>query len=97
MKEQPEHPLAVKGARSEQRYLQPRHERFRPVPTSIAFCAISTGRKTSQMLTVANILYPVKKKYVRLVGPADDELNVTGIYTQPNRTTFFSAIPTATR
>ena len=59
-----EHPLAVKGARSEQRFLQPRHELFRPTPTSIAFVAISTGGKTSQMLTVANNLYPIMDRIV---------------------------------
>ena len=59
-----EHPLAVTGARSEQRFLQPRHELFRPTPTSIAFCAVSTGGKTSQMLTVANHLYPIMDRIV---------------------------------
>ena len=59
-----EHPLAVKGARSEQRFLQPRHELFRPTPTSIAMCSISTGGKTSQMNTVANVLYPIMDRIV---------------------------------
>ena len=58
------HPLEVQGAKSEKRFLQPRAEIFRPTPTSIAFVAISTGGKTSQMLTVANVLYPIMDRIV---------------------------------
>ena len=52
------HPLDVKGAASEKRWQQSRHDLFQPVPISIAFVAISTGGKTSQMLTVANAILP---------------------------------------
>ena len=54
------HPLAVKGAASEKRWAQPSGaaaQLFSPLPTSIAFIAITTGGKTSQMLTVTNLLF----------------------------------------
>ena len=58
------HPLEVKGAASENRWAQPRDDIFSPLPTSIAFVAITTGGKTSQMLTVANEMFPVMDKVV---------------------------------
>ena len=58
------HPLEVKGAASEKRWLQSKHELFSPIPISIAFVAISTGGKSSQMLTVANALQPVMDRTV---------------------------------
>ena len=58
------HPLEVKGAASEKRWLQSKHELLRPVPISIAFVAISTGGKTSQMLTVAQSLLPIMERVV---------------------------------
>ncbi len=58
------HPLEVKGAASEKRWLQSKHDLFSPVPTSIAFVAISTAGKTSQMLTVANALLPIMERLV---------------------------------
>ena len=51
------HPLEVKGAASEKRWAQPRDEIFSPLPTSIAFVAITTGGKTSQMLHVADRIF----------------------------------------
>lgn len=58
------HPLEVKGAASEKRWLQSKHELFRPTPISIAFCAVTTGGKTSQMLTVVNALLPIMERVV---------------------------------
>ena len=58
------HPLDVKGAASEKRWQQSRHDLFQPVPISIAFVAISTGGKTSQMLTVANAILPIMERVV---------------------------------
>ena len=58
------HSLEVKGAASEKRWQQSRHDLFQPVPISIAFVAISTGGKTSQMLTVANALLPIMERVV---------------------------------
>ena len=58
------HPLEVQGAKSEKRFLQPRAEIFRPAPLSVAMCSISTGGKTSQMLTVANHLFPIMDRIV---------------------------------
>ena len=58
------HPLEVKGAASEKRWLQSKHDLFSPIPISIAFVAINTGGKTSQMLTVANALMPVMERVV---------------------------------
>ena len=60
----PPHSLEVKGAKSETRNAQPRAELFQPVPTSIGFVAISTGGKTSQMLTVADALFPTMDRIV---------------------------------
>ena len=54
------HPLEVKGAASEKRWAQPSGaaaQLFSPLPTSIAFIAITTGGKTSQMLHVTNLLF----------------------------------------
>ena len=51
------HPLEVKGAKSETRWAQPRDKIFSPLPTSIAFIAITTGGKTSQMLHVADRIF----------------------------------------
>ena len=54
------HPLEVKGAASEKRWAQPSGaaaEIFAPLPTAIAFIAITTGGKTSQMLHVTNLLF----------------------------------------
>ena len=71
-----QHPLDVKGAASEKRWQQSKHDLFQPVPISIAFAAISTGGKTSQMLTVANAILPIMERVVifshshRLVDPA---------------------------
>ena len=58
------HPLEVKGAASEKRWLQSKHDLSSPIPISIAFVAISTGGKTSQMLTVANALMPVMNRII---------------------------------
>ena len=58
------HPLDVKGAASEKRWQQSTHDLFQPVPISIAFVAISTGGKTSQMLTVANAILPIMERVV---------------------------------
>ena len=58
-KEMSRHPLEVQGAKSEKRFLQPRAEIFRPTPLSVAAVAVSTGGKTSQLLTIANHLYPI--------------------------------------
>ena len=58
------HPLDVKGGASEKRWQQSRHGLFQSVPISIAFVAISTGGKTSQMLTVANALLPIMERVV---------------------------------
>ena len=58
------HPLQVKGAASEKRWQQSQHELFRPLPMSIAFVGISTSGKSSQMLTVANILMPVMERII---------------------------------
>ena len=58
------HSLEVKGAASENRWAQPRAQLFQPTPTSIAFVAQTTGGKTSQMLTVANELFPIMDKTV---------------------------------
>ena len=58
------HPLDVKGAASEKRWQQSKHDLFQPVPISIAFVAISTGGKTSQMLTVANAILPIMERVV---------------------------------
>ncbi len=59
------HPLEVKGAASEKRWLQSKHGLFQPVPISIAFVAITTGGKTNQMLTVANALFPIMERIIR--------------------------------
>ena len=54
------HPLEVQGAKSEKRYLQSRHQAvLGPLPTSIAFVGISTSGKSSQMIHIANLLFPV--------------------------------------
>ena len=54
------HPLEVQGAQSEKRYLQSRHQAvLGPLPTSIAFVGISTSGKSSQMIHIANLLFPV--------------------------------------
>ena len=58
------HSLEVKGAASETRWAQPRAALFQPVPTSIAFVAITTGGKTSQMLTVTDHLFDVMDRVV---------------------------------
>ena len=58
------HSLEVKGAVSENRWLQPRYELFRPCPLSMALVAISTGGKTSQMLTVTDAIFPVMDRIV---------------------------------
>ncbi len=58
------HPLDVKGAASEKRWQQSKHGLFQPVPITIAFVAISTGGKTSQMLTVANAILPIMERVV---------------------------------
>ena len=58
------HPLEVKGAKSETRWAQPRDEIFSPLPTSIAFVAITTGGKTSQMLHVTDRLFNVMDRIV---------------------------------
>ena len=58
------HSLEVKGAASENRWAQPKAELFQPTPISIAFVAQTTGGKTSQMLTVADQLFPIMDKVV---------------------------------
>ena len=59
-----QHPLEIVPSKSEKRYLQSRHEIFRPTPLSIAFCGISTSGKSSQMTTVANLLFPIMDNIV---------------------------------
>ena len=59
-----QHPLDIVPSKSEKRYLQSRHELFRPTPLSIAFCGISTSGKSSQMTTVANLLFPIMDNIV---------------------------------
>ena len=59
-----QHPLEMVPSKSEKRYLQSRHEIFRPTPLSIAFCGISTSGKSSQMTTVANLLFPIMDNIV---------------------------------
>ena len=57
-------PYEVRGAKSETRWKQPQAELFGPVPCSVAHVAISTGGKTSQMLTIADALFPVMDRVV---------------------------------
>ncbi len=57
-------PYEVQGAASENRWRQPAAELFGPVPCSVAHVAISTGGKTSQMLTIADALLPVMDRVV---------------------------------
>ena len=58
------HSLEVKGAASETRWAQPRAKLFQPTPISVAFTAPTGVGKTSQMLTVANELFPIMDKIV---------------------------------
>ena len=60
----PRNPYDVQGAVSENRWRQPAAELFGPVPCSVAHVAISTGGKTSQMLTIADALLPVMDRVV---------------------------------
>ncbi len=60
----PKNPYEVQGAVSENRWRQPAAELFGPVPISVAHVAISTGGKTSQMLTIADALFNAMDRIV---------------------------------
>ena len=51
------HPLAVKGTKSEDRWAQTKHEIWQPLPTKQLVVSVSGSGKTSVILAAVNALF----------------------------------------